>query len=45
VAVAREYLRHLPPSCPWRVEIVSVYYDQPTGQPQIELFRNIHLEA
>ena len=45
VAVAREYLRHLPPSCPWRLEIVSVYYDQPTGQPQIELFRNIHLEA
>ena len=45
VAVAREYLRHLPASCPWRLEIVSVYYDQPTGQPQIELFRNIHLEA
>ena len=45
LAVAREYLRHLPPSCPWRLEIISVYYDQPTGQPQIELFRNVHLEA
>src|SRR5271170_1662803 len=24
-AMAREYLRHLPQSCPWRVDIVSVY--------------------
>jgi putative endonuclease len=40
-AVAREYLRHLPPSCQWRVDVVSVYYDQRSGQPQIELFRNI----
>jgi putative endonuclease len=40
-AVAREYLRHLPPSCQWRFDVVSVYYDQRSGQPQIELFRNI----
>ena len=40
-AVAREYLRHLPPSCQWRFDVVSVYYDQQSGQPQIELFRNI----
>lgn len=41
LAVAREYLRHLPPSCPWRLEIISVYYDQPSGPPRIELFRNV----
>ena len=38
--VAREYLRHLPPSCQWRFDIVSVYYDRQTGQPQFELFKN-----
>jgi putative endonuclease len=26
LAVACEYLRHLPPSCPWRLEIISVYF-------------------
>jgi putative endonuclease len=41
LAVAREYLRHLPPSCPWRLEVISVYYDQPWRPPQIELFRNV----
>ncbi len=41
LGVAREYLRHLPPSCQWRLDVVSVYYDQPSGQPQIELFRNV----
>jgi hypothetical protein len=24
LAVAREYLRHLPPSCPWRLDVLSV---------------------
>ena len=28
LAVGREYLRHMPPSCQWRLEVVSVYYDQ-----------------
>jgi hypothetical protein len=41
LAVAREYLRHLPPSCHWRREVVSVYYEQHSSQPQIELFQNI----
>jgi putative endonuclease len=41
VAVAREYLRHLPASCQWRLEVISVYYDQQSSQPQIELFRNV----
>ena len=41
IAVAREYLRHSPPSPQWRLDVVSVYYDQPSGQPQIELFQNV----
>jgi len=40
-AVAREYLRRMPPSCQWRFDIVSVYYEKSkTGPPQIEVFRN-----
>jgi putative endonuclease len=38
-AVAREYLRHLPPDCPCRFDVVSVYYEQ-AGKPTFELFRN-----
>ena len=41
LAVAREYLRHMPPSCQWRLEVISVYYDQQSSRPQIELFRNV----
>jgi putative endonuclease len=41
LAVAREYLRHLPASCQWRLEVITVYYDQQSSQPQIELFRNV----
>jgi len=45
-AVAREYLRRLPPSCQWRFDIVSVYYEKsPTNHPQIEIFRNASLSA
>ena len=43
--VAREYLRKLPPSCQWRFDIVSVYYEQLTSRPQIEIFRNASLAA
>ena len=40
-AVAREYLRRYPPSCQWRFDVVSVYYEHSQShQPQIELFRN-----
>jgi putative endonuclease len=42
--VAREYLRRLPPSCQWRFDIVSVYYDGQTS-PQIDVFRNASLAA
>jgi len=42
-AVGREYLRRFPPSCQWRFDIVSVYYESPTSLPQIEIFRNASL--
>lgn len=38
-AVAREFLHHLPPDCPCRFDVVSVYYEEP-GHPTFELFRN-----
>ena len=43
--VAREYRRRLPPTCQWRIDIVSVYYDRFTSRPQIEVFRNAYLAA
>ncbi len=43
--VAREYRRRLPPSCQWRIDIVSVYYDGSASRPQIEVFRNASLSA
>jgi len=43
--VAREYRRRLPPSCQWRIDIVSVYYDGSCSRPQIEVFRNASLSA
>lgn len=39
-AVARDYLRHAPPSCQWRFDVLSVYYERQACQPQIELFKN-----
>lgn len=45
-AVAREYLRRFPPSCQWRFDVVSVYYDSSQStQPQIAIFRNASLAA
>jgi putative endonuclease len=45
-AVAREYLRRFPPSCQWRFDVVSVYYEHSKArQPQIEVFRNSSLTA
>lgn len=43
--VAREYRRLLSPTCQWRIDIVSVYYDRSTSRPQIEVFRNASLAA
>ncbi len=43
LAVAREYLRHLPSSYPWRLDVITVYYDRQSHRPQIELFHNVSL--
>jgi putative endonuclease len=43
--VAREYRRRLPPSCQWRFDIVSVYYERRSSRPQIELFQGASLAA
>jgi putative endonuclease len=44
--VVREYLRRMPPSCQWRFDVVTVYYDGSTAsEPQIEVFRNASLTA
>lgn len=39
-AVADEYLRCVTPSCRWRFDVVTVYYERQSSQPLIELFRN-----
>jgi putative endonuclease len=39
-AVADEYLRYVSPSCRWRFDVVTVYYEIQSSQPLIELFRN-----
>lgn len=38
--VARQYLRHVPQSCQWRFDVVSVYYKQTPSHPQFVLFKN-----
>jgi len=42
--VARDFLRHmgtpLSPSCRWRFDVVSVYYDRDCRRPSFELFQN-----
>ena len=43
--VAREYLRHVPPTCQWRIDIVSVYYGRSTSRPEIEVFQNVSQSA
>jgi putative endonuclease len=43
--VARDYLRQLPPTCQWRFDIVSVYYEGRESRPHIEVFRNASLAA
>jgi putative endonuclease len=40
ILVAREYLRHLAPSCQWRFDVVSVYYEGQSCQPQFEVFQS-----
>ena len=38
--VARDFLRHLPPSCQWRFDVLAVYYERGHSQPSFELFQN-----
>jgi putative endonuclease len=40
IGMAREYMRPLPPSCQWRVDVLSVYFGSASSPPQFELFRN-----
>jgi putative endonuclease len=44
-AVVREYLRHQPPSCQWRFDIVSVYYERHHSRPQVEVIQNASLSG
>jgi hypothetical protein len=41
IAVAREFLRNLPPECPWRFDLVGVYYDGADARAQFELFTDV----
>ena len=38
--MAREYLRRLPDTVPWRFDVVSVYYDSFPAGVEIELYKN-----
>ena len=40
ILVSRDYLRHLPLACQWRLDVLSVYYSDAATQPQFELFQN-----
>jgi len=39
--VARDFLRQMPSECPWRFDVLAVYYeDSHPNQPAFELFQN-----
>ena len=38
--MAREYLRNLPGVGEWRFDVVSVYYENQSSRPEIEIFKN-----
>jgi len=38
--VARDFLRQMPPSCPWRFDVLAVYYERGHSRPSFELFQN-----
>jgi putative endonuclease len=40
IAMAHEYLHHLRTRPPWRVDVISVYFDEPALPPSMELFKN-----
>ena len=37
--VARDFLRQMPPSCPWRFDVLAIYYESHLGA-SFELFQN-----
>jgi len=37
--MAREFLRHMSPSCQWRFDVIAVYYEE-GARPKFELFQN-----
>jgi putative endonuclease len=39
-AMAREYLRHLPPDLNWRFDVASVYFENAADDACFELFKN-----
>jgi putative endonuclease len=38
--VARDFLRHMPPSCQWRFDVLAIYYEGGRKRPFFELFQN-----
>ncbi len=38
--VARDFLHAMPPSCQWRFDVLSIYYES-QRQPSFELFQNV----
>ncbi len=38
--VARDFVRHMPTPCPWRFDVLAVYYDLDRNRPSFELFQN-----
>jgi putative endonuclease len=40
IAMAREYLHHARGTPPWRVDVISVYFEGRGIQSKIELFKN-----
>jgi putative endonuclease len=43
--LAGEYLHYLPPSCQWRFDVVSVYFEAEPSRPRFELFQNTYSVA
>jgi len=37
--VARDFLRHMPPKCQWRFDVLAIYYERGRGA-SFELFQN-----
>jgi putative endonuclease len=38
--VARDFLRQTPTLCPWRFDVLAVYYERGYRRPSFELFQN-----